>query len=99
MRMCNQGSEPSAQRGPPKNRLPVSSKPLTQATWVLPTEGGCMKTEFKYNRLDKNDVAVLLVDHQSGLVNLVQDFSPDDFKNNVLALADAARYFKLPTIL
>ena len=24
-----------------------------------------MKTEFKYNRLDKNDVAVLLVDHQS----------------------------------
>ena len=58
-----------------------------------------MKTEFTYNRLDKNDVAVLLVDHQSGLVNLVQDFSPDDFKNNVLALADAARYFQLPTIL
>ena len=58
-----------------------------------------MKTTFTYNRLDKNDVAVLLVDHQSGLVNLVQDFSPDDFKNNVLALADAAKYFKLPTIL
>ena len=27
------------------------------------------------------------------------DFSPDDFKNNVLALADLAKYFKLPTIL
>ena len=54
---------------------------------------------FKYNRLDKNNVAVLLVDHQTGLVNLVQDFSPDDFKNNVLALADAAKYFHLPTIL
>ena len=54
---------------------------------------------FKYNRLDKNDAAVLLVDHQSGLTNLVHDFSPDDFKNNVLALADAAKYFKLPTIL
>jgi hypothetical protein len=39
---------------------------------------------FKYNRLDKNNVALLLVDHQTGLVNLVQDFSPDDFKNNVL---------------
>lgn len=26
-----------------------------------------MKTAFIYNRLDKNDVAVLLVDHQSGL--------------------------------
>ena len=54
---------------------------------------------FKYNRLDKNDVAVLMVDHQTGLTNLVHDFSPDDFKNNVLALADAAKYFKLPTIL
>ncbi len=29
----------------------------------------------------------------------MQDFSPDDFKNNVLALADCAKYFKLPTIL
>jgi nicotinamidase-related amidase len=54
---------------------------------------------FKYNRLDKNDAAVLLVDHQTGLTNLVHDFSPDDYKNNVLALAAAAKYFKLPTIL
>jgi nicotinamidase-related amidase len=55
--------------------------------------------KFKYTRLDKNDVACLLVDHQSGLTNCVQDFSPDDFKNNVLALADCAKYFGLPTIL
>jgi nicotinamidase-related amidase len=54
---------------------------------------------FTYHRLDKNNCAVLLVDHQTGLTNLVHDFSPDDFKNNVLALADAAKYFKLPTIL
>ena len=39
-----------------------------------------MNGTFAYKRLDKNDVAVLLVDHQSGLANLVQDFSPDDFK-------------------
>jgi nicotinamidase-related amidase len=56
-------------------------------------------SSFKYNRLDKNDAAVLLVDHQTGLTNLVHDFSPDDYKNNVLALAAAAKYFKLPTIL
>ncbi|MCB1076540.1 MAG: hydrolase [Verrucomicrobiae bacterium] len=54
---------------------------------------------FEYHRLDKNDAAVLLVDHQAGLTNLVQDFSPNEFKNNVLALAAAAKYFKLPTIL
>lgn len=52
-----------------------------------------------YVRLDKNDAAVLLVDHQTGLLSLVRDIDPDKFKNNVLALADLAHYFKLPTIL
>ncbi len=52
-----------------------------------------------YNRLDKNQAAVLLVDHQTGLLSLVRDLDPDRFKNNVLALADLAKYFKLPTIL
>jgi len=56
-------------------------------------------SNFTYKRLDKNDCAVLLVDHQAGLVSLVQDIAPDEFKNNVLALADCAKYFKLPTIL
>ncbi len=58
-----------------------------------------MAANPKYRKLDKNEAAVLLVDHQSGLCNLVADFSPDEFKNNVLALADLAKYFKLPTIL
>lgn len=52
-----------------------------------------------YVRLDKNDAAVLLVDHQAGLLSLVRDFEPNKFKNNVLALADLAKYFELPTIL
>ncbi|WP_273821023.1 isochorismate family cysteine hydrolase YcaC [Pseudomonas asplenii] len=52
-----------------------------------------------YKRLDKNDAVVLLIDHQTGLISLVQDFSPNEFKNNVLALADCARFFNLPTIL
>jgi len=52
-----------------------------------------------YKRLDKNDAAVLLVDHQAGLLSLVRDIEPDKFKNNVLALAASAKYFKLPTVL
>lgn len=56
-------------------------------------------SQFKYNRLDKTQAAVLLVDHQSGLISLVQDFAPNEFKNNVLALADVAKFFNLPTIL
>ena len=52
-----------------------------------------------YKRLDKDQAAVLLVDHQAGLLSLVRDIDPDRFKNNVLALGDLARYFELPTIL
>lgn len=52
-----------------------------------------------YVRLDKDNAAVLLVDHQTGLLSLVRDIDPDKFKNNVLALAAAAQYFNLPTIL
>jgi nicotinamidase-related amidase len=52
-----------------------------------------------YVRLDKEKAAVLLVDHQAGLLSLVRDIPPDQFVNNVLALADLAQYFKLPTIL
>lgn len=52
-----------------------------------------------YIRLNRDDAAVLLVDHQTGLLSLVRDIDPDKFKNNVLALAEAAKYFNLPTIL
>jgi nicotinamidase-related amidase len=50
-------------------------------------------------RLSVDQAAVLLVDHQVGLLSLVQDYGPDEFKNNVLALAGTAKFFKLPTIL
>lgn len=58
-----------------------------------------MSNSFKYKRLSRDDAACLLVDHQSGLISLVQDFSPGEFKNNVLALANVAKFFELPTIL
>jgi nicotinamidase-related amidase len=53
----------------------------------------------KYRRLSKDEAAVLFVDHQCGLVTLVQDYTPSEFRNSVLALADTARFFKLPVIL
>lgn len=54
---------------------------------------------YSYTRLNKDDVALLLVDHQSGLLSLVRDYQPDEFKNNVLALANVAKFFEIPTIL
>ena len=58
-----------------------------------------MSTTFEYRRLDIDNASVLLVHHQSGLCNIVGDESPDDFKNTIVALAYAAKHFKLPTIL
>ena len=58
-----------------------------------------MTNSIAYNRLDKVNAAVLLVDHQAGLLSLVRDIDPDKFKNNVLALADIAKFFNLPTSL
>lgn len=58
-----------------------------------------MKKPFVYERISQDQAIVLFVDHQSGLFSLVQDFSPAEFKNNVIALADVARFFKLPSII
>lgn len=58
-----------------------------------------MPAGARYRRLSKDDAALLLVDHQAGLLSLVRDIPPDTFRNNVLALADVGRYFRLPTIL
>jgi len=61
--------------------------------------GEAEATSKETGRLSVDDAVVLLVDHQAGLMSLVQDYGPDEFKNNVLALADIAKLFKLPTIL
>ncbi len=58
-----------------------------------------MNTQFKYRRIDKEKAAALFVDHQTGLTALVHDYSPSEFKNGVLAFAETAKFFNLPTIL
>ncbi len=58
-----------------------------------------MSDAYKYRRLEKDDATILMIDHQSGLISLVQDYTPNEFKNNVLALADVAKFFQLPTVL
>ena len=45
------------------------------------------------------NAALLLIDHQAGLMQLVRDMSPEEFKNNVVGLAKTAKTFGLPVIL
>ena len=35
-----------------------------------------MANGYQYDRLNRDDAVVLLVDHQAGLVSLVQDYPP-----------------------
>ncbi|KAF5375748.1 hypothetical protein D9757_008994 [Collybiopsis confluens] len=52
-----------------------------------------------FERIDKNDAMLLVVDLQVGLFQVVRDYQPDEFKNNILAHAALGNVFNLPTIL
>ena len=54
---------------------------------------------FKYERLDKDNAILLVVDHQEGHFQLARDQSPVQMKNNILAHAALGKVFGLPTIL
>lgn len=43
-----------------------------------------MNSSYRYRRLDKADAAVLLVDHQSGLCNIVEGLA-QPFSNHLPA--------------
>ena len=54
---------------------------------------------YTETRFSKDDAALLLIDHQSGIMQLVHDYSPAEFRSNVLALAKIGKVFDLPTII
>lgn len=59
----------------------------------------CAKKQAGAHRLSKDNAVLLFVDHQTGLFQLVRDYPFDEFKNNVLALADVALLYQLPVIV
>jgi len=54
---------------------------------------------YTKTRFSANDAALVLIDHQSGIMQLVHDYSPAEFRNNVMALAKLGKVFNLPTVL
>lgn len=54
---------------------------------------------MSYDRLTSENAAVLLVDHQTGLSNGVQDQSVPEYITAVTALVKLARAFNLPTVV
>ncbi|KAF6819989.1 isochorismatase family protein [Colletotrichum musicola] len=52
-----------------------------------------------YERLNKNDSMLLVVDMQEGLFNLARDFDPTLYRNSMLAHSSLAKQFGLPVVL
>ncbi len=52
-----------------------------------------------YEPLTSENAALVLVDHQVGLMTGVRDYSTGELKHNVVALAKAAKALKLPIVV
>src|SRR5258705_3765059 len=52
-----------------------------------------------YEPLTSQNAALVLVDHQVGLMTGVRDYSTGELKHNVVALANAAKALKLPIVV
>src|ERR1700737_607849 len=52
-----------------------------------------------YEPLTSQNAALVLVDHQVGLMTGVRDISTGELKHNVVALAKAAKALKLPIVV
>ena len=72
----------------------LAFKTLTLALSLLP---GIIAASVP--RIDKTKAALLVVDHQVGLFELVKDINIVEFRNNIVAHAELGVLFDLPTIL
>jgi nicotinamidase-related amidase len=52
-----------------------------------------------YEPLTSQNAALVLVDHQVGLMTGVRDYSTGELKHNVVSLAKAAKALKLPIVV
>lgn len=52
-----------------------------------------------FERLNKNDSLLLVLDTQVGLYQLARDFDPTLYRDNMIAHAAIGKLFGLPTIL
>ncbi|KAI8314885.1 putative hydrolase YcaC [Colletotrichum sp. SAR11_59] len=68
---------------------------LAASALISTVVGGAVPWE----RLNKNDSMLLVVDMQEGLFNLARDFDPTLYRNAMLAHSSLANIFDLPVVL
>jgi nicotinamidase-related amidase len=64
-----------------------------------PGENAMPNPNLTYEPLTSENAALILVDHQVGLMSGVRDYSIAELKHNVVALAKAAKALKLPIVV
>ena len=52
-----------------------------------------------FERLNVNDTALLIVDHQVGLINMVGDWDKTVFRNNILGHSALGKLFNIPVVM
>src|SRR5208337_2958249 len=75
--------------------------PLTAATTHLSflKENVMSEQPRPYEPLTSENAALILIDHQVGLMTGVRDYSTGELKHNVVGLAKAAKALKLPIVV
>ncbi|GAP91544.1 putative protein ycaC [Rosellinia necatrix] len=56
-------------------------------------------TPFTYERLDKNDSALVILDMQEGLFSLSRDYDAVQYRNAMYAHAELGKIFNIPVIM
>jgi nicotinamidase-related amidase len=78
----------------------VGTAPFSVAAQPTSTRENVMADAVRpYEPLTSENAAVVLVDHQVGLMTGVRDYSTGELKHNVVALAKAAKALKLPIVV
>ncbi|KHN97523.1 YcaC related amidohydrolase [Metarhizium album ARSEF 1941] len=72
---------------------------LTALATVAAAADGYPGEKFTYERLDKNNSLLLIVDHQVGLFHTARDLDPNLFRDQVTAHAALGKIFGLPVIM
>jgi nicotinamidase-related amidase len=62
------------------------------------TKGSAVSTSSEKVTLNTSEVVMCLIDHQSGLFNLVKDMPVHQLRNNIVALAKVATMLRIPVI-
>lgn len=76
-----------------------NSQPSSETLSNLRKQNGMSSSGFKYERLDKNNAALLIIDQQVGLYHLVRDYTPLEMRNNIYTHAAIGKVFKLPVVM